>query len=98
LTQKSTILVFKIVVNDNFLSLRRIWRPPPSSPLKKKKNKVWYQNIMFKNYRDQLPKSFKRWRTKMNFSNKLKSRHSCYPCFLLKPSFYQFNPQLQKNM
>lgn len=35
--------------------------------LKRKENELWYQNIMFNNYRDRLPNSLKSRGTKMNF-------------------------------
>jgi hypothetical protein len=33
---------------------------PPKKGLKKEENKVWYQNVFFKDYRDQLTNSLKR--------------------------------------
>jgi len=62
--QKSAVLVIKIVVNDNFLSLSRNLMIPSlpctEKELKREGNEVWYKNVIFKNYKDQLPNCLKR--------------------------------------
>jgi hypothetical protein len=60
---KLTILVVRIVINDNvlFLSLNPTTLSLSSTKkrTKKEKNKVWYQNVMFINYMDRLPNRLK---------------------------------------
>jgi hypothetical protein len=60
--------VAKIVSNENFLF--KLQPSNPSLPCaekelkKEKKNEVCYHNVMFKNYKEQLPNNLKRWGAK----------------------------------
>ena len=60
---KLTVLVVRIVINDNvfFLSLNPTTLSLSSTKkrTKKEKNKVLYQNVMFINYMDRLPNRLK---------------------------------------
>jgi hypothetical protein len=62
-TKKVYVSVAYIFPNDNFLSLRQNLVTPflssTKQKLKKVENKVWYQNIFFLNYRDQIPNCLK---------------------------------------
>ena len=79
-------------------------KPKSSNPLsllhrkktKKKKNKVSYQNVFKKKYRDRLTNTLKRWGTQINIFNQLQTCHFFYSIFSLQSSVFQFNHHHKK--